>query len=224
MNSLQIKTCDELFYKCPTATAIFNSKSLKLEHANPAILDIWGRDDSVIGLTILEFLPEVESQGYPELLRMVGDSDKAYSEQGAEVKLVKEGVLQSVFMDFNYTPIKEAKRIPVGILVTANELSEKYINTLSGQEYERNLRSLVLAAPVPMCIFRGQQLFIEVVNGHMLDLWQREEYRNLKTIRHVFHTGQPINFAENNISYSCTALRNEQGTSVGCVLMAIGTT
>jgi hypothetical protein len=221
MNLDQIKTCDELFYKCPTGTALFNSKTLKLEHANPAMLELWGRESSVVGLPILEFLPELDPQGYPDLLKIVGDSDKAYSEKDAEVKIMKNGILTSVYMDYTYTPVKSAFRISSGILVTASELSEKHINMLSGEEYKRNLRALVLAAPIPMCIYRGQQLQIEVINSHMLDLWQQEETRNLRIIKHVFHTSHAMEFTEKNISYSCTALRNEYGRSVGCVLIAI---
>jgi hypothetical protein len=221
MNSLQIKTCNELFYNCPTATALFNSKSLRLEHANPGMLELWGRDENVIGLPILDFLPELESQGYPDLLRIVGYSDRAYSEKGAKVQIIKKGVLTPVYMDYNYTPIKAANRLSAGILVTANELSEKHINMLSSEEYQRNLRALVLAAPVPMCIYRGHLLNVEVANSHMLDLWQKEESRNLRIIKHVYHTGHPMEFTENHISYSCTALRSEEGRSVGCVLMAL---
>jgi hypothetical protein len=221
MNAIQISTCNELFETCPTATAMFNSKSLKLEHANAAMLLLWDRDTSIIGLNLLDFLPELEYQSYPDLLKNVAISAKPYQEKGAKVNLIKNDVLTPVYMDYDYTPIKAPRRIPTGILVTANELSEKYFNTLSSDECQRNLRVLVLESPVPMCIFRGWQLKLEVVNSHMLDLWQRDEYRNLRMIKHVFVTGHPMSFTENGISYSCTALRNDHGHSVGCVLMAV---
>jgi hypothetical protein len=219
MNNIQISTCNELFNKCPVATALFNVSNLKLEHANPSMLK-WGRDNTVVGLSLLEFLPEVESLGYDDLMRIVGRSDSAYREEGAKVEIVRQGVLQPVYMDYAYTPIKAINRISVGILVTATELSEKYINSLSGEEYKRNLRALVMSAPVPMCIFRGWKLDIEAVNSHMLDLWQSHQYRNMRTIINVFHSGHFLEYTEHGIKYSCTPLRNEQGNSVGCVLIA----
>jgi hypothetical protein len=221
MNLNQIQTCTELFGNCPTSAALFDTKTLKLYYANPSMLRLWGRDSTVIGLSLLDFLPEVECQGYPDLLKIVGQSDTPYSELGAEVKIMKNETLQSVYVDYSYTPIKAGNRIPSGILVTATELSEKHINMLSGEEYQRNLRALVLAAPVPMCIYRGRQLKIEVINSHMLDLWQCDESRNIRIINHVFHTGHPLEYTEYGITYSCTALRNEQGQSVGCVLIAL---
>lgn len=220
MNTIQIETCNALFDKCPTATALFNASNLRLEHANNSMLNLWGRDKSVIGLSLLEFLPEVESQGYDDLMRIVAQSEMAYREKGAKVDIIKDGKLQPVYMDYDYTPVKAINRISVGILVTASELSEKYINMLSGEEYRRNLRALVLSAPVPMCIFRGWKLEIEVINAHMLDLWQIEEYRNMRVIRNVFHTGHFMEYTEKGIQYSCTPLRNEQGASIGCVLIA----
>ena len=220
MNIIQIETCNELFDKCPTATAIFNAGNLKLEHANTSMLKLWGRDPHIIGLSLLEFLPELEHQGYDDLLKIVSQSDNAYSEKGAKVEIIKGGILQPVYMDYSYTPIRALNRIPVGILVTASELSEKYINSLSAEEYKRNLRALVLSAPVPMCIFRGWNLKIEVINSHMLDIWQIDQCRNMNVIRNVFHTGHFIEYAENGVQYSCTPLRNEQGGSVGCILVA----
>lgn len=220
MNNIQISTCNELFDKCPVATALFNVSNLKLEHANPSMLKLWGRDNTVIGLSLLDFLPEVESLGYDDLMRIVGQSESAYRENGAKVEIIRDGILQPVYMDYAYTPIKGINRISVGILVTATELSEKYINSLSGEEYKRNLRALVMSAPVPMCIFRGWKLDIEVVNFHMLDLWQSYEYRNMRIIRNVFQSGHFMEYTEQGIQYSCTPLRNEQGSSVGCVLVA----
>ncbi|RZK63880.1 MAG: hypothetical protein EOO85_30550 [Pedobacter sp.] len=221
MNAIQISTCNELFDNCPMAIAMFNSKTLKLEQANNAMLSIWDKDTSVIGLNLLDFLPELEHQAYPDLLRMVGQSDKTYQEKGARVNIFKDDTLTPVYMDYSYTPIKAVRRISAGILVTANELSEKYINTLSSDEFKRNLRALVLESPVPMCIFRGWELKLEVVNAHMLDLWQCNQYRNLRMLKHVFFAGHSLSFTENGITYSCTALRNEQGNSIGCVLIAV---
>jgi hypothetical protein len=221
MNRLSLQTSDDLFDIFPTATAIFDSKTLRLEYVNSSMLKLLDKDKSIIGLAPLDYLPELKDQGYADLLRIVGLSDTAYSEKGAEVKILKQGILKSVYMDYNYTPIKVVRKKPAGVLVTANEVCEKQLNMLSGEEYQRNLRAFVLAAPVAMCIFRGRQLNLEVVNSYMLELWQSEQYRNLRIIRDVFHTGHPLDYVEKGIRYSCTALRNEHGSSVGCILIAV---
>lgn len=221
MTPTQIATCRDLFNDNPTPIAIFHAKSLKLEHANPAILKLWDRSAEVIGLTILDFLPELADQQYPDLLRNVGRSNKPHHDYGSEVKIVKEGKLSSVYMDYSYTPFKGTSKFPTAILVIANEISERQLNMLSSDEHIRNLRAMVLAAPVAMCIFRGWDMKVEVVNSHMLDLWQDREYRNLNSIRHVFHGGHPLEYVEHGIRYSCTALRNGEGISVGCVLIAM---
>jgi hypothetical protein len=221
MNTSQIAICSELFDNCPTAIAMFNSKNLRLEHANTVMLSLWDKDTTIIGLNLLDFLPELEYQTYPDLLKMVSESNKAYQEKGAKVNIVKSDIMTPVYMDYSYTPIKAAGRISTGVLVTANELSERYINSLSSDEFKRDLRALVLQSPVPMCIFRGWELKLEVANDHMLDIWQCDEYRNLRIIKHVFVTGHPLNFTEKGICYSCTALRNDQGNPIGCVLIAV---
>jgi hypothetical protein len=221
MNSSQITALKDLFENCPTATAIFDSKTLRLEHANQAMLSLWGRDNTVIGLKLLDYLPELAEQKYPDLMRIVAQSKNPYSESEAEINIVKNGKLNPIYVDYNYTPITATNRLSSGILLTATELLEKNLNKLSGEEYQRNLRALVLAAPVPMCIYRGWKLLVEVVNAPMLDLWQQQQYRNIRILKHVFHTGHQMAFTENGISYSCTALRDDQGRSVGCVLIAV---
>lgn len=39
------------------------------------------------------------------------------------------------------------------------------------EETERNLRNTILQAPVAMCIFRGPDHVVEIVNDHMLEIW-----------------------------------------------------
>jgi hypothetical protein len=221
MNALSIETCNMLFRDCPTATALFDSISLRLIHANPAMLRLWGKDQSIVGQSIHEFMPELESQGYPDMLHIVGTSDSPFSEKGAKVEININGELTPIYMDYNYTPVKLSGKKTVAIFVTANEVCEKQLNLLSGEEYERNLRAMVLAAPTPMCVFRGWKLTLEVVNSYMYDLWKREERMNLRMIKDVFHTGHPLKFVKDDVTYSCTPLRNEQGSSVGCVLIAV---
>ena len=121
MTPIQIATCQNLFDNNPTPTAIFHAASLKLEHANPAILKLWDRTSDIIGLSLLDFMPELADQQYPELLKNVRYTNKAHQEYGAEVKINKGDKLNSVYMDYSYSPIGKASSLPTGVLVIATE-------------------------------------------------------------------------------------------------------
>jgi hypothetical protein len=217
----QIETYKELFVNNPTPSAIFHTESLTLEFANQAMLNLWGRTKDIIGLDILDFLPEVEEQGFPDLLRIVGYSNKGFQERGAKVNIMKKGKLESIYVDYSYTPIKGLSYPDIGILVLANDVTDRELSLLHSDGHRGDLSDMVLSAPVPMCILRGLDLEIEAINLYMLDLWQQIKDKHSDKIRNVVRTGYPQEFKENGITYACTALRSDEGKSIGCILIAI---
>ena len=55
----------------PVPTVIFEGEELKIALANEALLAFWGKDHSIINRTLLEVLPEVKDQPFPDLLSQV---------------------------------------------------------------------------------------------------------------------------------------------------------
>ncbi|RZK77405.1 MAG: PAS domain-containing protein [Pedobacter sp.] len=210
----------ELFDNSPIAAAILDARTLKLEVANEGMLNLWGRDKSVINTGILDFMPEIADQEYPKYMKDVAKTGNKRQEEGALVMLKKNGVLQRLYMDYSYIPIFGSRATPLAILITGTEISAKQLHMMAGDEYKRNLRAMVMSAPVPMCVFKGNNFTLESVNNYMLDLWQDKQQRNIDALKYVFYTGMPLEFEEGHINYSCTALRDEYGNSTGCVLIA----
>ena len=219
MLPIQIEHYRDLFSTSPIAAAILDAKTLKLEVTNPAMLELWDRAPQIIGLPIVDFMPEIAEQEFLDLLKGVAITGRSHHDKNAPVMIERQGKMERVFMDYSYTPIMGSRTSPVGILVTGTELTEKQLNTLSSEEHNRNLRAMVLDSPVAMCIYRGYELKIEVVNDHMLNLWQVQQRRNTALLNYVFFSGMPANYTENGIYYSCTALRDGRGNSIGCVLI-----
>ncbi|AYN01581.1 PAS domain-containing protein [Chryseobacterium sp. 3008163] len=56
-----------LFSQAPVAMCLLVGDDLIIQNANPQILELWGRDSSVIGMSLFEALPEVKSQGFVEI-------------------------------------------------------------------------------------------------------------------------------------------------------------
>ena len=63
-----------MIVQAPVAISILHSRDLVVETANSSMLEIWRKDASIIGLPLLEALPELEGQGFIELLHMVYDT------------------------------------------------------------------------------------------------------------------------------------------------------
>jgi len=210
-----------LFEQAPMAAAILDASTMKLKVVNQHMLDLWDRPASIENCALLDFLPELAEQEYPNLLKRVAFSNKFHQESGALVKIEKKGKTESIYMDYSYTPLSANGNPATGILVMATDVCERELNRLIIQQCDRDLKALVMSAPVPMCIYKHQNFKIEAVNSHMLDLWQGTKKMHLSVLNHVFHNGVPYTFTEDKITYNYTPLWNGVKVMTGvCVIAA----
>ncbi|MET0393928.1 MAG: PAS domain-containing protein, partial [Chitinophagaceae bacterium] len=155
------------------ATAIFTGRDMRLELANDAMLKIWGRDKAVTGTPLLAFMPELEEQGFPQILDDVFTTGREYTAQEALVYLERNGKRDEVYMDFSYKPLRDDDQVITGILVMAADVTERVLSSKRLAQSEENLRNTILRAPVAMCIFRGPRHRVEIANDRMIELWGR---------------------------------------------------
>jgi PAS domain-containing protein len=211
----------KLFDRAPIPAAILHADTLKLEMANSPMLELWDRPPAVIGTPLLEFMPELEEQSYPDYLKQVCHTGAAHEEKGARVLLKRKGKTEHVYMDYSYTPIFGECKKATGILVMAKDVCDREKDKFAIEQAKRDLRSMVLAAPVAMCVYRGANFNIEIVNDHMLDLWQETRKMKLSILNHVFHNGLPYSVTEDNLSYSCTPIGHHVDDQAGVWVVAI---
>jgi len=221
MNKKETSSYYSLFDHAPMPAAILHAETLQLEMANPPMLKLWGRSKTVIGTPLLEFIPEIAEMPYADKLREVCQTGNPYEEKGSSVWLNRWGKEEHIFMDYSYTPIFGGTSKANAILVLATDICEQELNRLIAQQSLRDLRSVVMNAPIAMCIYRGADFRIEAVNDHMLNLWQNTQEMNLPVLNHVFHNGISYSYSKGNIHYSCTPLNYGIGDKAGvCVVAA----
>jgi hypothetical protein len=221
MNNKTLNSYIRLFDNAPIAAAILNKENLRIEMANPKMLMLWSRPASIIKLPLLDALPELADQRYPDYLKEVSHTRKPLEEKGAQVILSRSGKNQNVFMDYSYTPILNTYGKTTGILVLATDVCSRELDRLMARQSSLDLQALVLLAPIPMCIYRGPNFKIEVVNQHMRDIWQDTPQRNTAVLEHVFHNGIPFSITESGITYTYTSLGyGIEGNSGVCMVAA----
>lgn len=220
MTNRTLESHYKLFEDAPVAAAILDANTMKLQMVNQPMLNLWDRPASIHGLALLDFMPELADQEYPKILERVVSSGEAHSETGALVWLERNNRKESVYMDYSYTPIMQGSRA-TGILVMGTDVCERELNRLIIKQSQRDLRALVLSAPVPMCIYRGEEFKIETVNNLMLDLWQDSRKMNLCILNHVYHNGVPYTTTEGGITYNYTPLWNGIKVIEGICLIAV---
>lgn len=142
-----------------------------IESGNDYILNVWGRDKSIIGLPIAEALPELVGQPFLELLENVYFTGKPFYGYETLAKLNYNNKLNDIYFDFVYAPLKTPEGTINGVLVIASEVTKQVLAKKSLQESEARFKGLIEQAPVATCVFNGNKLIIDIANEAMLKVW-----------------------------------------------------
>jgi len=215
----QLENFATIIATIPSACAILSARGLSLESANLPMLQLWDRDSTAIGLPLLEFMPELANQAYPDILRQTIKLNTVHKETAARVDLLRSGEMESIFMDYTYTPIQVNRGKPTAILVTAVDVTQRERDRLLRVENLRNLHALIKTSPVGMCLFMGPDLIVDVVNDKMLELWRSKKHMGIKAMKYVYHHGIPFSTIVDEVTYAYTPVRDEFGNPKGIILI-----
>ncbi|WP_146202910.1 PAS domain-containing protein [Pedobacter paludis] len=119
--SLKVKSFLE---QAPIAFGILRHRHLKVELANSLILQLWGKDKSVIGKPLSEALPELSGQPYLQILDDVYTSGVRYVGREAKVTLTNQLKTSDFYFNFIYEPLKNERGITNAIMIIATDVTE----------------------------------------------------------------------------------------------------
>lgn len=128
------------FMQAPASFGILKGPEHLLELANGGYLQLIGKRN-IIGKPVREALPELEGQGFFELLDNVYNTGKSFV--GTEMPAIlkdEKGVQKKVYVNFIYQAFKNLHGIIEGILVFAYDVSEQVTARKKIEESEEQLR------------------------------------------------------------------------------------
>ncbi|RYD80410.1 MAG: PAS domain S-box protein [Sphingobacteriales bacterium] len=176
---LKWKESEELFrqmiYDAPVAIGILRGTDFIIEDANDDLLKIWGKENDIIGLKLVDGLPEIIDQPFPELLIDVYRSGKPYYGYETLARLERNGVLGDYYFNFVYDPIRDKDGIVTGIMVVANDITVQVKSRNAFMNSEEKFRNLVLDNPMPTGLYETEDIIIKIANKEMLKLWGKDE-------------------------------------------------
>ena len=174
----KLRASDERFRnmitQAPVAIGILNTRNLIVETANTSILEIWGKDTSIIGLPLIKALPEIDGQVFIELLENVYDSGISHYGYETHAQLHRKGKLEDAYFNFVYAPVRDEVGKTNGVLVVATEVTSQVIAKRALQESEQRFRNLIEEAPVATSLFIVPEMIIELPNEAMLKFWGKD--------------------------------------------------
>ena len=199
-NLEKIRQESQHFYRllmdAPAIIAVLKGPQHVYELTNPLYQQVVGGNRNLIGKPIREALPELEGQGIYELLDEVYSTGEPHIDSELLVKLdrTERGVLENVYFNFVFQPIKNENDQTEGIFIHAVDVSEFVIARQRARESEERFRSFVVNSPMPIGIYVGREMRIETANQAILDTWDRDESVIGKTFREALPEleGQPF--------------------------------
>lgn len=173
LNHVSFDSLTTLFSQAPVALAMLMGEDQVVEIANKHILELWGKDTSVIGLPLLDALPEIRNQEFPEILRNVYETGVPFKGNEVLAVLVRGGVKTDCYFDFVYSPIYNEGEI-TGISIVATEVTDKVMSKKKLEESELRFKELLQISDYSTAIYRGTDLMIEFANEKMIRTWGKD--------------------------------------------------
>ncbi len=139
---------ETVFDQAPSFIAILSGPDHVFQLANKSYAQLVG-GRRLIGLTLREALPELEGQGFIELLEQVYETGKPVTIYGAEaqVRLDLDQPPRTIFADFVYQPLTGSNGESVGILVQGHEVTAQKLAEQDLREAEERFRSMAQLMP-----------------------------------------------------------------------------
>lgn len=137
------------FEQAPSFMAILNGPQHVFRVVNQSYTDLIGGRD-VIGLPVREALPELEGQGFYELLDQVFQSGQPVSFKARPAQIQASSVEQRElhFIDFIFHPLNDESGAPTGIFVQGHDVTGQKIAETKLAASREKFRTMAQTMPV----------------------------------------------------------------------------
>lgn len=115
----------EIFKLSPAFIASLDGPEHVFTMANPPYMKLVGESRDILGKSVREALPDLEGQGFFELLDRVYQTGEPFVGQEMKIVLEREGMNEERFVDFLYQPVHGAEGAITGIFAHGNDVTEQ---------------------------------------------------------------------------------------------------
>ena len=159
----------------PMAIGLLKGRDMIVEVGNEKIFEVWGKDPSITGVPLIKALPEIEGQGFMNILQNVYETGISYKGYDVLARLKHGDILKDLYFDFIYTPLKNDEGIISGILIMANDVTQRVHTIEKIAESEARFKAVIYSAQAAMAVFKGRDLVADIANDSFLAFVGRTE-------------------------------------------------
>lgn len=187
----------QFFEQSPVGIAILTGSDMVFSMVNTFYCELVGRSSGeLLHKSLFEALPELRGQGFDQLLLEVMKSGIPYVANEVGVNLVRGGVLETLYVDLVYQPRKDDQGEVSGVFVVATDVTLQVRSRRKVEKSQRQLKSLINAAPVGIGLFLGRELIIDSPNQTFIDMvgkgWEVVGKPLVEAMPELITEGQPF--------------------------------
>lgn len=160
----------QLVENAPFPIGVYVGKEKRIELANQSIMDVWGKGNDVVGKLYTEILPELDNQLVFDQISHVYETGESFHSKNTRIDLTINGVLETFYFDYSFTPLYDINGNIYGVMNTAAETTALNLTKKRIEENEQNLRSIILEAPIGICLLDAKTLISEIVNDSFTEV------------------------------------------------------
>ncbi|WP_240543673.1 PAS domain S-box protein [Spirosoma foliorum] len=132
-----------VFYNSPVAKLVFIGQDMILREANEKMLDIFGRNASIIGKPVMETVPELKRTEFLNKYREVLDTAQTSIAWAEHIELVRNGESYWGFYDYTFKPLLDIDGHVNGVICTVIDVTSQVIAHQKLEEAEAGLRGAI---------------------------------------------------------------------------------
>jgi PAS domain S-box-containing protein len=148
---LERSRLQELFMQAPAVIGLLSGPEHRFTFVNRDYVRVTGRQnvDDFVGKTVREALPEIEGQGFLELLDEVYQTGKPYVGTAKKATLNRgpNGEPEEAYFDFVYQPMRDSSGRVEGILVHGVDVTEQVLARQEIESREWQFREMIDVLP-----------------------------------------------------------------------------
>jgi PAS domain S-box-containing protein len=118
------KNFRNLINESPLPAALYRGIDFVIELANVEILKLWGKDESVIGKTLIEAIPELKDQPFIELMQQVYLTGKTFEGKEMPAWLEKNGKVELYYFNLIYKALYDSNGNIYGVLAVGYDVTD----------------------------------------------------------------------------------------------------
>jgi len=162
--------------QAPVAMLLSKGEDVIIESVNKPMLQFMNKKaaDEALGKKMIEALPELIGQPALETVIAVQKTGIPFKGDEQPVDLIIDGKLERRYFNFSYDCIEELEESPA-VLHMALDVTEQVLARRKLEDSESRLKSMIDQTPSPTLVLMGDNLVIEQINKHMLEMIGRNE-------------------------------------------------